>query len=82
MKHDGISYRLTMRELRYVLFKKKSCPVCGTKMEKTKTFKNLKGYELNSKSDAFFHPDDNVKSYELLYVCRFCDKEYKLQQLI
>ena len=82
MKHNAISYRFTMKELQYILFKKKSCPICGNKMKREKNYKTCRGSELNTGSDPFFVPNANVKSYEFQYVCKICKKEYKLNQLI
>ena len=81
MKHDGVSYRFTFKELMYFWFSKKKCPQCKNKMIKNKTYETKKGRDLNSSSDPFFVPQANIKSYKYFYTCPNCNQTYSLNEL-
>lgn len=55
MKHLGISYSFTGKELSYLLFKKKKCKNCNHKLVRIKKYETKLGRELNSKSDPIVY---------------------------
>lgn len=81
MGHKGISYEFSMRELGYLLFKKKKCPRCGGSLEKKKIYETKLGKELNSKADAIFIPNAKIKQYQYIFCCRECGSEFTLEEL-
>ena len=82
MKYTGASYQLSIKELAYVLFGKKSCPVCGGKLIKNNACVTKKGKEINNGYDASFRSSANVKSVVVRYTCQNCNKTYPIDQLI
>lgn len=81
MKHKGVSYSFTGKELSYLLFKKKKCRNCNHKLVKIKKYETKLGKDLNSKSDPIFISNANVKSYYYIFKCENCGKEYTLEEL-
>ena len=70
-----------MKELFYLLFRKKSCPHCGGRMEKEKSFETRNGRDFNSTSDPFFVPNASVKHYLYSFRCLECGRSYPLKDL-
>lgn len=81
MKHDGFRYDFTGKELKYFLFGKKVCPKCHGKLEQNKGFETVEGAVFNSKSEAFFIPNSQIKHYLYIYCCEKCGAEFKLSEL-
>lgn len=80
-KHDAFRYDFTPREFLFLLFGKKTCPVCGGPMERVKLRETMKGREFNTRSSAPFHAGANVLRYRYAYRCRCCDRTYSLERL-
>ena len=81
MKHDGIKYEFTVKELVYFLFSKKKCPNCGWRMNKRKEFETVTGAECNGSSDPIFYSHAKVKRYMYYFDCEKCGSAYTLQEL-
>lgn len=81
MIHDGFRYEFTLKELRYFLFGKKSCPGCGGEMLRSKGFETVSGRDVNSKSNPCFVPSARVKQYQYFYTCTQCARRYTLREL-
>jgi predicted nucleic acid-binding Zn ribbon protein len=77
----AVSLTLTMPELGYVLFSKKTCPHCGEKMKKIKRNKIVDGREyFKDRRDLSLHPE--VRVYYYVYHCTCCNREFELSQLV
>jgi len=74
-------YDFTMKELGCFLFKKKNCPKCNHKMNKSKNYEIVNGSTFNSRGSAFFIPNSKVKHYYYVYKCSNCAKQYTLKEL-
>ena len=81
MKQDAFRYTLSPKEMQYLLFKKKVCPICGNAMTRRKDYVIIKGSELTQESYSFFRQDANVKDYKFSYYCDRCNKQYPLEVL-
>lgn len=81
METKAFRYDFAMKELVYFLFKKKNCPMCNNKMEKSKDYEIVNGSTFNSKGSAFFIPNSKVKHYYYVYKCPNCGKQYTLKEL-
>lgn len=82
MAIKGVSYQLTMRELRYLLFGKKVCPECGGKLAKRKEAKVVEGREVNTRTDPLFASSAEVRKYYDVFKCPCCGTEYELKDLV
>ena len=81
MVHKGFSYEFSRREAAYLLFGKKICPRCGSRLKKRKDFEMRLGAELNSKVDPIFVPDAKIRQYRYYFYCRKCNREFSLNEL-
>lgn len=82
MEHQGISYRLTIKEFVYLLFTKKICPKCGNILQKEKKYKIKLGKEISdSKRCIFFGKNIKVKSYYYEFICPSCNTSYSIGDL-
>jgi len=82
MKVGAFRYDFTMKELGCFLFKKKNCPMCNSKMEKSKEYEIVNGSTFNSRGSAFFIPNAKVKHYYYLFKCSNCGTQYTLKELV
>ncbi len=81
MEHDAFQYEFTGKELVYFLFKKKTCPSCGGKLHKSKTYESVEGYKLNNAQEAFFISNAKVKCYRHIFLCPNCKVAYPISEL-
>lgn len=67
------------KELKYFLFKKKVCKICGTKMKKVTSEK----YIGMKKFDGIITGPSYDKAYEvtIFYYCPKCDEKYSIVEL-
>jgi uncharacterized protein with PIN domain len=67
------------RELKYFLFNRKICKICGTKMKKVTSEKYIGKKKFRSPVEGLSYGD----SYEvtIFYCCPKCDKKYSLEEL-
>ncbi len=78
-KVKGKEWSFEFGELKYFLLDKKSCKICGAKMEKI-TNEEFKGIEREIDFDGYV---SDVKKYEvkISYYCLKCNKKYSLEEL-
>lgn len=78
MGHIAITF--DKNELKYYLFKKKNCPICGNKMTKytDKTYVG-KVRDYNSIGNSSMQPDEY--RINIYYRCDNCGKLFSLQEL-
>lgn len=82
MSHQAFRYEFSARELMYLLFRKKSCPECGGRMEKVKGYETKLGSDFHSSGRGMFFADnDRVKHYQYAYHCHQCGSQFTLQEL-
>ena len=74
-------YDFTARELAYFLFRKKTCPHCGGRMEKEKCFDFVDGSEFTSDSVPLYIEGRQVKHYYYRYICHQCGADFLLTDL-
>ena len=83
MKIQPFVYDFTTKELKYFLFKKKTCPKCGKLMEKKKCFEVVDGSIFNTNDvPLYIQGSRNVKHYFFAFECKECIMEYKLSELV
>lgn len=76
---DAFRYDFTMKELKYFLFSKKTCPKCGGIMEKKKDYEIIKGSNFSQRS-VIYH-NSKVKHYLYRFTCKQCGAQYTLEEL-
>ncbi len=77
-----VIYQFTMKEMGYLLFKKKICPRCLGQMDKKKCHEVVDGKIFDSASqDLYISACKHVNHYYYTYVCRECGKEFTLAEL-
>ena len=82
MKTDGFNYSFAPRELFFLLFGRKTCPACGGRLTKHKTFDVRGGRELNRGSrDPFFVQNARIKDYRYAFWCADCGREFSFSEL-
>ena len=82
MSVTAVNLTLTMPELGYVLFAKKTCPHCGGKMKKIKRNKIVDGREyFKNRRDLYLHRPE-VRVYYYTYHCTCCGREFELSKLV
>jgi ribosomal protein S27AE len=73
-------YKLTLNELKTLLFKRKLCPNCGTRELTRGTEKIYKGRQKSTSiSMNLMHEDVYMTS--IIYECKMCSRKYTLQGL-
>lgn len=82
MTDRGFNYEFTKKELKYLLFAKKNCPLCGKRMEKRTSqnivYGNYTGFFTKKKTEE---PDWFIRKKRVSYFCNSCKKEFSLQNL-
>lgn len=82
MKTKAFRYDFTMRELGYFLFKKKNCPKCNNKMNKSKVYEIVDVSIFNTVSTPLYiQGRKEVKHYHYLFNCSNCGSQYTLKEL-
>ena len=81
MKHQAVRMDFTMKELRYFLFVKKICPVCGGKLQRRNRWETKLGAEFHSIREPFLADNARVKYYSYYFTCPACGREYTLTEL-
>ena len=81
MKAQWVRMDFTPKELRYFLFRKKRCPRCGGKMDRSKSYEIRYGREFPSRRDVFAPNSAEVRYYFYVYTCRKCGAQYSLKAL-
>lgn len=74
-------FDLTMKELSYLLFKKKLCPRCGGRMTKEKCSEITDGARFDSASAPLYTKRSEVKHYYYTFTCDNCGGKYPLKYL-
>lgn len=70
---------LSGKELIYFFFKRKQCPICGSKLKRTKKVEKL-GEGLDSVELGKFYYGERHE-VTLYYTCEKCDKTYLIGEL-
>jgi len=81
MDNRGVRYSFSLSELRYLLFKKKNCPDCNTKLTKQKSFEIRTDMFQNSGIDPILASGSKVKQYSYAFKCDQCGYEISLSNL-
>lgn len=82
MDKRPFNYTFTPKELAYYLFRKKVCPLCGGKMEKSKTCTIKEGRELQPEYGVKYYMDNEpVRDYKIFYTCPSCRRTFSLSEL-
>lgn len=81
MGAKAFSYDFTVKEMMYLLFKKKKCPQCGGDMQKVKHSEIVDGSTFKSNSAPLYIVGRKVKKYYYCYVCQGCNANYTLSEL-
>ena len=76
----------TFKELGYILFRRKKCPLCGCKLQKN-VEKVYEGRGIESIGGlGMYHPrlKFTAKKYLLVryYYCSHCNKKYRVSELV
>ena len=82
-KTQGFVYKLTMREMAYLLFKKKICPKCRGKMQRTKEYEITSDFKYTNMSPTSYDSilPRSVKKYTFHYICQKCKSKFLLAEL-
>lgn len=77
----GSSYEieLSMRELKFLLFKKKRCPKCDRKMKRTKKSEIIGNGLYSMNLGEFFYGEQHM--VKILYCCYNCKTIYSIEDL-
>lgn len=76
---SSYSMRLTAKEMAYLLFKKKTCPVCGRKLIKEKCSKIINGSEhFTKKKDETYLKRNEVKIGFYKFTCPACGHSFTI----
>lgn len=82
----GISYssEVSPREFKYLVFSKKRCPICGTRMRKEKKRKKMNAQEARAMRARYSNVNEYYDYYrvEFSFICDGCSRSYTLQELI
>jgi hypothetical protein len=71
-----------MKEMAYLLFKKKICPRCLGQMDRKKCHEVVDGKIFDSNdTPLYISACKHVNHYYYTYVCRDCRKEFALAEL-
>lgn len=81
MSMQSFRYDFTAKELTYFLFKKKTCPKCGEKMEKEKCGETIDGSVFNTNSVPLYIQGRQVKHYFYRFTCQQCGANFTLTEL-
>lgn len=79
---NSFVYQFTVKELSYLLFKKKSCPKCGGKMTKQKCSEIVNGKQFDTASAPLYNKRPEVKHYYYTFTCEDCGAEFTLTDLV
>lgn len=82
MSVSAFRYVFTMKELKYLLFSKKTCPNCNSIMNKSKGYEMVDGSIFDSASVPLYIKGRDVKYYHYLFVCPNCKSQYKLKDIV
>lgn len=74
-------YDFTATEMAYLLFARKTCPLCGGRMSKEKCCETVDGSVFNTNSVPLYISGRKVRHYFYRFTCRKCDSEYTLTEL-
>lgn len=75
-------YQFTVKEVSYLLFKKKICPKCGGKMRKQKCSEIVDGARFDSASAPLYTKRREVKHYYYMFACEDCNATFTLTDLV
>lgn len=75
-------YQCSVKELSYLLFKKKICPNCGEKMAKQKCSEIVDGAEFESTSSPLYTRRREVNHYYHMFTCAACGANFTLTDLV
>ena len=87
--NKGVSYSMeeyTFKELGYILFRRKKCPLCGSKLKKNveKVYEG-RGFE-SIGGLGMYNPRLKFRADKYLlvryYCCSHCNKKYRVSELV
>lgn len=78
----GLRYDLSIKELRYMLCKKKICPKCQGTLSRITNSRIVSGEEFVNHTDPFFTSADQVKYFRPVFICSSCKQRFELGELI
>lgn len=81
MKTDGFSLRLELREVGYLLFHKKICPVCGGDLIKRRVSELKLGKDIPPSHDWIFGSNQVIRVYNYEFDCLDCGRVFSLHEL-
>ena len=67
------------KELKYFLFNRKKCKICGTKMKKVTSEKYIGMKKFSGIVTGLSY--DKAYEVTIFYYCQKCDKKYSLEEL-
>ncbi len=81
MAVQAFTYDFTIKELVYFVFKKKKCPKCGNRMEKSKCYEIVDGSIFDTNSVPLYIQGSQVKRFFYSFTCQKCGAEFTLSEL-
>ncbi len=81
MEHQRVRMDFTPQELGFLLGKKKICPECGGRMDRSKESETRYGSEFQSARGVFPGDHEQVDYYSYVFTCRDCGRKYSLSEL-
>lgn len=81
-KVSAFQFSLTFPELFFVLFKKKRCPKCQSKLTKTLNKQIVNGADIATVSTPLYISGRQVNQYYYQYACPNCQASYSLADLM
>ncbi len=82
MSIPGVHWEFSIPEIKYLLFGKKQCPVCGASLIRKKNEEIVTGKDVNHPNDPMFFPSAKVRHFSYTFVCESCKREFCLNELI
>lgn len=81
MKATGFSIRLSPKELKYLLFRRKICPYCFGKLIKRRVGRIVEGRDIEYVNEKFFRDNQLVKIYTYEFTCNKCGNVFSLTDI-
>ena len=82
MSSQGVHWEFSIPEMKYLLFGRKKCPVCGAPLVKKKNEEIVSGRDVNNPKDPMFFPGAKVRHFSYTFICESCKREFLLKELI
>ena len=78
MANKAFYFSLTLKELAFVLFRKKQCPKCNSKLTRKTDKKTVNGADIATASTPLYIQGRQVEQYSYQYNCPACKTTYTL----